>query len=206
MNPALPVTSTQKLTFSGKVVDLANFTSEDFEPIDAFIALARTARWGGHTSKPYSVLQHSMACAMIDRQHAAYWLLHDIAEAYIGDVPTPLKQACPAIRDFEHQIRLEIFDCFDEHFAHYDSDPDKAMLVIEYENLMPVTPRWQPDFPEAINKEEAQAVFEAVSEMTPKSLITQALTTIYHEADDSYFAKKWMPLADALTLLKEAQF
>lgn len=75
----------------------------DFER-DVPDALARLARFTGHINAgPYSVAQHSIHCADAvlaetgDPLAAAYALLHDAHEAYIGDWSTPLKQAIYAV-------------------------------------------------------------------------------------------------------------
>ena len=54
-------------------------------------SLSRQCRWGGHV--PISVAEHCLfvaaKCDSIDILHA---LLHDSAEAYLRDIPTPLKR------------------------------------------------------------------------------------------------------------------
>ncbi len=88
-------------TASGRRFDLAapEAAMVDFDT-DVPDALARIARFTGHIGAgPYSVAQHSVHCCDVvltetgDPLAAAYALLHDAHEAYIGDWSTPLKQA-----------------------------------------------------------------------------------------------------------------
>lgn len=92
-------------TASGRRFDLAAPQSAmvDFDT-DVPDALARIARFTGHIGAgPYSVAQHSVHCCDVvlaetgDPLAAAYALLHDAHEAYIGDWSTPLKQAIGAV-------------------------------------------------------------------------------------------------------------
>ena len=92
-------------TASGRRFDLAAPQSAmvDFDT-DVPDALARLARFTGHIGAgPYSVAQHSVHCCDVvltetgDPLAAAYALLHDAHEAYIGDWSTPLKQAISAV-------------------------------------------------------------------------------------------------------------
>lgn len=79
---------------SGRAFDFVNPCPEMVTLDDIVHVLARTNRWGGNIEPvSYSVAQHSLvtasACATVDAR--PYALLHDAAEAYIGDIPTPFK-------------------------------------------------------------------------------------------------------------------
>lgn len=59
---------------------------------DIAVALANLCRFTGHTKAFYSVAQHSLLCSIlcpVEMQFAA--LMHDAAEAYLGDVARPMK-------------------------------------------------------------------------------------------------------------------
>jgi len=83
------------LTRSGGV-SIFDPKEEQIVLFDIYVALTRTARYNGHTEEFYSVAQHSVNLAnWIDqddlRVHA---LLHDAAEAYMGDLVSPIKKYC----------------------------------------------------------------------------------------------------------------
>ena len=64
----------------------------DINMQDIVHALANICRFGGHTRQFYSVAQHSVLASMfIDQKHSAWGLMHDAAEAYIGDLVRPIK-------------------------------------------------------------------------------------------------------------------
>lgn len=55
-------------------------------------SLAATCRWRGHTLGVLSVAEHSvMVARQVAPEHRLYALLHDAGEAYLCDMPAPLK-------------------------------------------------------------------------------------------------------------------
>lgn len=84
-------------TFSGSYVDTKHPLPSTLHVGDIAHALANTCRYGGHCQKFYSVAEHAVfvskrlerkGCSL-DLQIAG--LHHDDAEAYLGDIPRPMK-------------------------------------------------------------------------------------------------------------------
>lgn len=77
---------------SGLIVDLLNPTADMISIVDIASALSKICRFGGHSNDFYSVAQHSVIVAnMAPAYLCKEALLHDAAEAYLGDVIKPLK-------------------------------------------------------------------------------------------------------------------
>lgn len=82
-------------------------------------ALSRICRYSGHTPTFYSVAEH--CCHLYDHALTAAKcrdthvgaLLHDAAEAYLGDVPGPFKRLLPDYRDLEKTFEDVICERFD---------------------------------------------------------------------------------------------
>ncbi len=96
------------LTFRGQEVTPGRLDPSQVRIEDIAHALSLLCRFGGHTDVHYSVAQHSLLVVRILERIGApagaqlAGLLHDAHEAYIGDVPTPLKTMLgPAWRDLE---------------------------------------------------------------------------------------------------------
>jgi len=118
---------------------------------DIFTALSRVVRFGGHGRFPYTVGQHVLTCLRI----AALWgepfnvlravLMHDAAEAYLGDVPTPIKAILPDYRALEARMEAAIFDRFDVGLPLYAARVkrvDLAALSVEKAALHPTAGPW----------------------------------------------------------------
>lgn len=68
-------------------------------------ALSKVCRFAGHIDRFYSVAQHAVNVSrIVPAEHAWTALMHDTAEAFTNDLPTPLKHAFPAFRELEQRI------------------------------------------------------------------------------------------------------
>jgi len=83
-------------TFTGREVDPLDIRFDDIDIRDIAHALALCNRFAGHTRWPISVAQHSVGVSFLsgsNREHQLQGLLHDAAEAYLGDVTKWLKDS-----------------------------------------------------------------------------------------------------------------
>lgn len=95
------------LTIGGRRFDYSDIASNVVDLRDVAFALARVNRYCGHSVRPISVAEHTMRvfhmCADETSDVRGLALLHDASEAYLNDIPTPLKAVLPDYRWFERQ-------------------------------------------------------------------------------------------------------
>lgn len=92
-------------TFSGAPFDVRAPYESRILIEDIAHALSQTSRFGGHTLRYYSVAQHSVVvCDLCSNTAGLQGLLHDAAEAYLVDLPTPIKNLCPEYAVWEKNI------------------------------------------------------------------------------------------------------
>lgn len=107
---------------SGRYIDLANLTEDDVHIEDIETPLNNIKRFTGHYKDrpPLTVAQHSLLClnlALEDdpENHELHLRVftHDFAEAYIGDVATPVKKVMGKFwydfaRPIEHTVEKKM--------------------------------------------------------------------------------------------------
>lgn len=137
------------LTRSGRWFDLTDPCPGDFTFADIAGALSKLCRYGGHITAPhYSVAEHSVWCAWqakrdglsVEIQIAA--LMHDAAEAFIGDVIRPLKRLLgEPYRQLEERIMRTVRMKFLlGEYAEEVRKIDLELLVAERRVMVPQDP------------------------------------------------------------------
>jgi uncharacterized protein len=131
-------------TFSGRKFHLIECTPDDVAFIDIAVPLSRMARFNGHTRTFYSVAQHSVLVSQHCGEFALEGLLHDAAEAYLGDIVRPLKKLLgPHLVKWEERIH----ECICRRFGLGTHIPsavhlaDERMLFTERRDLMEIPPQ-----------------------------------------------------------------
>lgn len=135
---------------SGIYFDLAEPDPKDVRIDDIAGALSKIHRFGGQADGNmtrlleydsfYSVAEHSVACADVaiddglPDECVRAVLLHDAAEAYIGDMVRPLKIMIPQFREIEGRVSDAIAAAFSVDFGEWKSEIkeiDNAIVIAE---------------------------------------------------------------------------
>jgi hypothetical protein len=125
-------------TFSGLALDTCNPKPEQISLEDIDHALNRIVRFNGHTRRPITVAEHSIRVSRIvsviggGRDAQFLGLLHDAAEAYVGDIVRPVKS--PEICTIEDRILSAILTKFglepsEDDWAHARYADDMALFL-----------------------------------------------------------------------------
>jgi 5'-deoxynucleotidase YfbR-like HD superfamily hydrolase len=143
------------ITASGRRYEFAQ-PSRNVHLPDIAQHLARQARFCGATTRPYSVAEHSVLVSEIAEHQLGLppivclaALLHDAHEAYFSDVPTPIKDLVPGLRDEEDRIQagvlqaLNVFETYTKNYAAI-KHCDLIALATERRDLMPADGSYWP--------------------------------------------------------------
>jgi hypothetical protein len=101
-------------TFSGRRLHPLDPRPEEIAVEDIAHGLSNTCRYGGQCRFYYSVATHAIYVSRELADHGPemqlYGLFHDAAEAYITDVPRPLKRELDGYDRVEHGILDAVWD------------------------------------------------------------------------------------------------
>ena len=135
------MTSPYVSTFLGNRFFLTNPHIDDVAIEDIAHGLAYQCRFNGQTRTFYSVAQHSlMVMSLVPEEHRFSALLHDAAEAYLGDMVKPLKNLFPEFSLIEARVMEIIGHRFGLDLTHLDpsiKQADLIALATEKRDLMP---------------------------------------------------------------------
>jgi len=145
------------LIHSGILFDVFNPREEDIKIIDIAHALSNLCRYGGHSPKFYSVAQHSVLCSLQagTPQEQMECLMHDASEAYLIDLPRPIKRNIPQYVQIEDALLKVICEHFKLTFPLSERvhEVDNFILHFEYERFYDVIDEnfsyWTPEYAKA---------------------------------------------------------
>lgn len=127
-------------TYSGKKFYPLDPRPEDICLEDIAHALSNLCRYGGHVDWFYSVAEHSvLVSSALTGDDAKWGLLHDAAEAYVGDMVRPLKRQMPDYEEAERKVIAAVAERFNMPTPTYSDaviDADNRILLTERARLM----------------------------------------------------------------------
>ena len=126
-------------TVSGKYVNVFNPKPEMFCIEDIAHALSMQPRFGGHLPVFYSVAQHSILVSIsCPKDDQLSGLMHDASEAYLMDIPRPIKGRLSNYKEIEHGLMVMLSDIFKFEYPLPESvkRADELMLNREWHEIM----------------------------------------------------------------------
>lgn len=143
-----PITGNTIRRFSGGYFDFADPESTPVSLVDIAVGLSNTCRFAGQLNEFYSVAEHSihclhvaneMGCSLYEKRAV---FMHDAAEAFVGDVPKPLKIMLPGYKQIEKQVEAAIFKHFDIVMFPVVKEIDLMLLRAEKEHFFGKQDQW----------------------------------------------------------------
>ncbi len=96
-------------TYTGKRFDYDKVDPSQIDIVDIAHALSMQCRYAGHCIRFYSVAEHSVHMANeASAENKLAALLHDASEAYLVDIPRPLKVSLVGYKEREEELMLAI--------------------------------------------------------------------------------------------------
>lgn len=142
------------LGLDGVKIDLLHPENTPLSMVTIAHSLSLQCRWLGHTRCMYSVAQHSLhVSALLEASHgteaARQGLMHDAHEAYIGDVPPPMKELLGEAwahleRIWERRVRVAFGVTVDPAMAEAIHYADLCALATENDRYMTPVNWWRP--------------------------------------------------------------
>lgn len=198
-------------TYTGRQFFPMDPHPDDVDPDDIAHALSLLCRYNGHVTRFYSVAQHSVLLSrhFADPDLARRALLHDAAEAYVGDMVRPLKHHMPEYRAVEDRVLNAIGTRFGlpNNLASLPAaikDADHRILIDERAALMPATTHvwdtvgkeplgviidsWTPEFAESAFRDELIALFGASAVAAPRATAT---VNLFKPSGKWYCDEEW---------------
>lgn len=153
-------------TFSGAAIDILNPDPATIRLVDIAASLSALPRFNGHTTRPWSVADHSLLaeslCPIeVGPEARLFVLLHDAHEMVTGEIVTPMKIALSEASGFskldtiQNRLQWIIHEAAGlgsvARYRDVVKTADLMALAIEKQELLgPCDREWEIDFPEVV--------------------------------------------------------
>ena len=131
-------------TYTGRAFAPLSPRVADVDLVDIAHSLSLLSRFNGHCRVFYSVAEHSVRVShAVPAQDALWGLMHDAAEAYLSDLPRPVKRECAWFREVEDGLLRVIAQAFALPWPPPGSvrEADDRLLATEARDLMGPAPQ-----------------------------------------------------------------
>lgn len=128
------------MSTTGVKFDVFSYHIDDINIADIAHALSNMCRFAGHVKKFYSVAQHCILVSL-HSSDPRYGLLHDASEAYLVDIPAPIKKSAAFVeyRKLEHILQNDIYKRFGLDAKEEPADvhvADQRVCATEIQQLL----------------------------------------------------------------------
>jgi 5'-deoxynucleotidase YfbR-like HD superfamily hydrolase len=128
--------------YDGEYFDFLDPDSSVYTVATIAHALSNLCRYTGHVNRFYSVAEHSVLVSLaVPKKFAIEGLFHDAAEAFLGDVSSPLKKLLPEYRALEDAVITSIAKKFNlspwKLHSKEVHEADKRMYHAERQEIAP---------------------------------------------------------------------
>lgn len=144
--PDEPRSKSATATWKGHIFDILDPATWRFDIEEIARSLSNNVRYNGHTDRPLTIAEHSINVMMwLSNKDYNYHvqllgLMHEVAEAYVGDIPGPWKPLVSVdgrpIKEIEEDIEVAFFDeigmaeAYIRHW-HLIKEADIAVYLLE---------------------------------------------------------------------------
>lgn len=184
-------------TYTGRRMYFLSPTTDMIDIKDVAHSLSLQCRFSGHTRTFYSVAEHCLRVSKLlyerthcDPQVALQGLLHDATEAYLLDVPSPVKQYLDGYYAIEDKLAAVIFKKFGAVYPYFKEVKiaDMVLLKNEARYLLPSkgnswVDQYQTSYeyngnPFCLRSQEAENMYLAWFEFLEKEIAEECRTCV----------------------------
>lgn len=125
-------------THSGKYINIFDPKPYMISIEDIAWGLSKEQRFGNHLPVQYNVADHSIGVSLLCIDNPFDGLMHDISDAYIGDLASPIKNLMPDFKKVEHELMAFMANHFGFNWTSPEEtkQADRYMLELEWEAIM----------------------------------------------------------------------